>query len=85
MEKALQPVPGDLKSFSKLRKVSLRGLEAAIANHRANETTDLPQTIEMLAGLQQIQYIFVYPELNDIVLAGPAEGWLGPRAALAER
>jgi hypothetical protein len=75
MEKALQPVPGDLKSFSKLRKVSLRGLEAAIANHRANETTDLPQTMEMLAGLQQIQYIFVYPELNDIVLAGPAEGW----------
>jgi hypothetical protein len=75
MEKALQPVPGDLKAFSKLRKVSLRGLEAAIADHRANEMTNLPQTIQMLAGLQQIQYIFVYPELNDIVLAGPAEGW----------
>jgi hypothetical protein len=75
MEKAMQPVPGDLKQFSKLRKVSLRGLEAAIANHRENERTNLPQTIQMLAGLQQVQYIFVYPEMNDIVLAGPAEGW----------
>jgi hypothetical protein len=75
MAKALHPVPGDLKPFSKLRKVSLRGLEAAIASHRANETTNLPQTIQMLAGLQQVQYVFVYPELNDIVLAGPAEGW----------
>lgn len=75
VEKALQPVPGDIKNFSKLRKISLRGLEAAIVNHRAKETTNLPQTIQMLAGLQQVQYIFVYPELNDIVLAGPAEGW----------
>jgi hypothetical protein len=28
-----------------------------------------------LAGLQRIQYVFVYPEHNDIVLAGPGEGW----------
>jgi len=75
LTKAIEPVPGDLNKFNKLRKVSLRGLEAAIAQHRTNETTNLPQTIQMLAGLQQIQYIFVYPELNDIVLAGPAEGW----------
>lgn len=75
MAKVVQPVTGELKQFNKLRKVSLRGLEAAIANHRANETTNLPQTVQMLAGLQQVQYIFVYPELNDIVLAGPAEGW----------
>ena len=75
MSKALQPVPSDLKQFSKLRKVSLRGLEAAIADHRSNSMDRLPQTIQMLAGLQQVQYIFVYPELNDIVLAGPAEGW----------
>src|SRR5688572_8024032 len=45
MDKALQPVPGDIKPFSKLRKISLRGLEAAIASHRANETTHLPQTV----------------------------------------
>ena len=74
MAKAVKPVPSDLKEFSKLRKISLRGLEAALAEHRQN-MTKLPQSIQMLAGIQQIQYIFVYPELNDIVLAGPAEGW----------
>ena len=25
--------------------------------------------------MQQIQYVLVYPEQNDIVLVGPAEGW----------
>ena len=27
------------------------------------------------AGLQRIQYVFVYPEQRDIILAGPGEGW----------
>ena len=76
LAKALRPVPSDIQQFSKLRKISLRGLEAAIATHRSNETTNLPQSVQLLAGLQQVQYIFVYPELNDIVLAGPAEGWV---------
>ena len=57
-----------------LRKISLRRLEAAIADHRK---TGEPLNDEMkyLAGLQHIQYVFVYPELGDIVLAGPGEGW----------
>ena len=29
-----------------------------------------------LAGLTRIQYVFYYPETKDIVLAGPAEGWV---------
>ena len=29
-----------------------------------------------LAGLQRLQYVFFYPQQNDIVIAGPAEGWL---------
>ena len=29
-----------------------------------------------LAGLQRIQYVFYYPETKDIVIAGPAEGWI---------
>jgi hypothetical protein len=28
-----------------------------------------------LAGLQKIQYVFVYPETRDIVIAGPAGDW----------
>ena len=31
--------------------------------------------MRFLAGLQRIQYVFVYPEQRDIVLAGPGEGW----------
>ncbi len=28
-----------------------------------------------LAGLQRVEYIFVYPETKEIVIAGPADGW----------
>jgi hypothetical protein len=35
----------------------------------------LPDALQLLAGLQKIQYIFVYPDQQDIVIAGPAEGW----------
>jgi len=76
--KALESVPGDMDSFSKMRKVSLRGLEAAIARQRtdpAQKMRPLPQDVVFLAGLQRIDYVFVYPELNDVVLVGPAEGW----------
>ena len=47
----------------------------AIAEHRKTQVTPLPEEIQYLAGLQQIKYVFVYPEQNDIVLVGPAEGW----------
>jgi hypothetical protein len=72
-EKALQAAPGDAQALG-LRKISLRRLEAAIADHRK---TGAPLDDEMryLAGLQHIQYVFVYPEQHDIVLAGPGEGW----------
>jgi hypothetical protein len=29
-----------------------------------------------LAGLQRAQYVFVYPDEHDLVIAGPAEGWV---------
>ncbi len=29
-----------------------------------------------LAGLQRAQYVFFYPDERDIVIAGPAEGWV---------
>ena len=29
-----------------------------------------------LAGLTRIEYVFYYPETQDIVIAGPAEAWI---------
>ena len=37
------------------------------------------ETMQVLAGLQRIRYVFVYPESGDLVLAGPAGDWtIGP-------
>ena len=58
-----------------LRMISLRQLEAAIANARQNNFGELPEEIRYLTGIQRIQYIFLYPEQNDVVIAGPGEGW----------
>jgi hypothetical protein len=71
---AMGKTPDGLKSLVEMRKVSLRGLEAAIAECVKNNQP-LPDEIKYLAGLQRIQYVFVYPENKDIVLAGPGEGW----------
>jgi len=69
--RSLRTVPEDLNGAVPLRKVSLRRLEAAIEQSDG----DLPDEVKYLAGLQQIRYIFVYPQQRDIVLVGPAEGW----------
>jgi hypothetical protein len=58
-----------------LRKISLRRLDEAIAKARREGHGALPDEILFLAGLQRIEYVMVYPEENDIVIAGPGEGW----------
>lgn len=67
---------------SELRKVSLNRLEAAV---KAQLQKGLPPTEEMqfLAGLTRVRYVFYYPETKDIVLAGPAEGWIPDAAGRA--
>jgi hypothetical protein len=72
--KLIKGAPEDINAAASLRKVSLRGLEEAI---EASLRTGKPLTEEVcfLAGLQDIRYIFVYPEQKDIVLAGFGEGW----------
>src|SRR5438874_674982 len=59
---------------SPLRKVSLKGLQAAIdeALAQGRQPSD---DMKCLAGLTRIKYVFFYPDSGDIVLAGPAEGW----------
>lgn len=71
-------VPTDLAEMSDLRFVSLRQLEAIVAEkHEAG--LPVPDEVEFLAGLQRVQYVLVYPQQGDIVLAGPAEGWRADR------
>jgi hypothetical protein len=64
----------ELTAPSKMRKVSLRRLAAALEERRRQ---GLPPTDELqnLAGLARVEYVFVDPQARDIVLAGPAEGW----------
>ncbi len=67
-------VPPALQAGAKLRKVSLRRLEAAIQLCKQTGKP-LPNEMNLLGGLQEIRYVLVYPEQDDLVLAGPAEGW----------
>ena len=67
--------PADLRNWSELRKVSLIGLERALAARL--EAGGKPDDAQLhLAGLQRAQYVFFFPEERDIVIAGPAEGWV---------
>ncbi len=73
-QQALRRLPSSLNQPSPLRKISLRRLQEAIAARRAKVQMPLvTEEMAYLAGLTRIQYVFVYPEENDIVLAGPAE------------
>jgi len=60
---------------SKLRKISLNRLEAALAERIANDE-GITDEMKYLAGLTRIKHVFYYPETGDIVIAGPAEGYI---------
>lgn len=64
----------DVHRKSQLRKVSLTRLEKQV---QLLWTTGKPPTeaMKMLAGLQKVKYVLVYPETRDIVIAGPAGDW----------
>src|SRR5438045_376465 len=55
--------------------VSLRAIRDALQAAKGQKFEDLPPELLFLGGMQRLQFIFVYPEENDIVLAGPGEGW----------
>ncbi len=64
-----------LKKPVELRKISLKAIEQALREHGQQTCRSLPEEIKYLAGMQRIQFVLLYPETNDIVLAGPGEGW----------
>jgi len=59
---------------SGLRKISLTRLEKHVQLELAagRQPAD---AMRNMAGLERIQFVFVYPESGDIVLAGPAGPW----------
>lgn len=76
MVKSVKEASGDLASSTEMRMISLRSLDTAIAKAIAeNPGAPLPEDLRYLGGLQRVQFVFVYPEHNDVVIAGPAEGW----------
>lgn len=68
-------VYADARSQSHLRKISLTRLEKYV---QLRQAFGLPieEPMQYLAGLQKIEYVMVYPETGDIVIAGPAGGWM---------
>jgi hypothetical protein len=49
-------------------------LDTLLASY-ARQKKQLTPEVLYVAGLQRIEYVFVFPEQHDVVLAGPAEGW----------
>lgn len=72
---AMHGPQGDLAKASDLRMISLKGVQQ-IALDAQKQGKEIPEDVYCLGGLTRIDYVFVYPESNDIVLAGPAEPWI---------
>jgi len=52
--------------------ISLNRLEKAVVDRQGVPTDEM----KYLAGLQRVKHVFYFPETKDIVIAGPAEGWM---------
>lgn len=64
----------DVGQPSEMRMVSLTRLERAVQlAWAAGERPD--EAMQLMGGLRRIEYLFIYPETGDIVVAGPAGGW----------
>ena len=72
--KGIEKSDAQIKSSAKLRMISLKGLEAAISK-AAEAGEQVSSEVKYMAGLQRIEYVIVEPETNDIILAGPGEGF----------
>jgi hypothetical protein len=64
----------DVHHSSDLRMVSLPRLDKAVrAMLEAGQP--VPADMQTLAGISEIRYLFVFPETQDVVIAGPAGDW----------
>lgn len=65
----------ELRKATGLRKISLNRLEKELAK-ATDQNNTIPEEMKHLAGLTQLKYVFFYPESGDVVIAGPAEGFV---------
>jgi hypothetical protein len=65
---------GNPRKPSVLRKVSLPRLEREV-QLLAAMGREPDEAMRTLAGMRRVQYVLVYPETGDLVLAGPAGDW----------
>ncbi len=73
-QEALLKLDRNVARRSPLRKVSLTRLER-IMKQRLADGRGVDDTMQHLAGITRLEYVFCYPESGDIVIAGPAEAW----------
>jgi len=64
----------DVRQRSRLRKISLPRIERQIQLQIA-EGRGANEVMRNLAGMERIQYVFVYPDTRDLIIAGPAGDW----------
>jgi hypothetical protein len=74
-QQALATMDSDIAKPSPLRKVSLTRL-SRLTKQSIDEGHGPDEAMKHLAGLTRIKYVFYYPDTQDIVVAGPAEGWM---------
>ncbi|QDU09269.1 DUF1598 domain-containing protein [Gimesia aquarii] len=71
---AAENLSSDLNQKSDFRKISLVKLEQACRELK-EKNQPIPPEVQYLAGLWRIDYLFVDQEHNDLIIAGPAEGF----------
>lgn len=73
---------GPLTEPSAMRCISLKKVQEAVMESAATGNP-LSEELLVLAGLTRVEYVFVYPERQDIVIAGPSEPWtVGPYGSM---
>ena len=82
LRSTMQGAQGDLAKATDLRLISLKGIQQMVLDAQ-KQGKSIPEDVYCLGGLTRIDYVFVYPERNDIVIAGPAEPWaIGPQGSI---
>jgi len=64
----------DVQESSELRLVSLPRLEQHVKSLMA-AGQPIPDDVACLAGLTEVQFLFVFPDSQDVVIGGPAGAW----------
>ena len=82
LRRTMAGAQGDLAKQTDLRLISLKGIQQILVDAQKSGKP-IPEEVHCLGGLTRIDYVLVYPERQDIVLAGPAEPWtIGPQGSL---